>query len=178
MPKLRRTFSSVSAPFCWPTTATRWSPILAKPATIAGSSPYRRSPWSSMNSSASTARNSSVLGLRRFRASCTRSHVASFGSAGWVAAISSMPPGSSPSRRSASRPSLPRLRIRSTMDGLPGRREEAQDLGELALQVHALDDAVHEPVPEQELGPLEAGWQLLADGAGPDPSAGEADQRI
>ena len=50
MPKLRRMFSSVSAPFCWPTTATGRPSSREKPATIAASSPNRRSPWSSTTS--------------------------------------------------------------------------------------------------------------------------------
>ena len=50
MPKLRRIFSFVSRPFWWPTTATGTPRKIAKPAMIAGSSAYLRSPWSSTKS--------------------------------------------------------------------------------------------------------------------------------
>src|SRR6478752_5197362 len=166
MPKLRRRFSSVSAPFCWPTTATRWPPIIAKPATIASSSPNTRSPWSSMNSSAMTPSSSSVRGRRRLRASWTRAQLAAFGSGGGSAATSA-----------AGAASRTRLRMRSTMDGLR-RDEEAEELGDLATEIGAGDHAVDEPVAEQELGALEAGRQLLADGARADACPGEPDEGV
>src|SRR4051794_4568694 len=167
MPKLRRRFSSVSAPFCWPMTATRWSPIVASPATTASSSPNARSPWSSMNSSAMTASSSSVRGRRRFRASWTRAQVSAFGSAGISTAASS----------AAWSVSRPRFRMRSTM-GHPRRGEEPEQLRDLAPEVRPRDDPVDEPVPEQELGALEPRRQLLPDRAGADARAGEADEGI
>ena len=74
-------FSSVSAPFCCPMTTTRRPSIRASPATTAASSPKRRSPWSSTNSSAIASMNSSVRGRRRLRASCTLAHTSSFAAA-------------------------------------------------------------------------------------------------
>ncbi len=73
-------FSSVSAPFCWPTTATRRPSSRASPTTIAASSPKRRSPWSSTKSSVIASTNSSVRGRARLRASWTRAQTSSRGS--------------------------------------------------------------------------------------------------
>src|SRR5436189_172117 len=102
-------FSSVSAPFCWPITAILRPSSVASPATIAASSPKKRSPWSSMKSSVIASTNSRVRGRWRLRAS---------------------------------------------------------------------DDAVDEPVREQELGSLEPVGQLLRDRAGRDPRASETDEGV
>src|SRR5262249_42352364 len=51
-------------------TTTLWSSKRARPATMAGSSPYNRSPWSSMKSSKSSLQKSRVCGRRGWRASC------------------------------------------------------------------------------------------------------------
>src|SRR5215510_3324298 len=51
-------------------TTTLWSSKRARPATIAGSSPYSRSPWSSLKSSKSSLQKSRVCGRRGWRASC------------------------------------------------------------------------------------------------------------
>src|ERR671912_2496799 len=167
MPKLRRRFSSVSAPFCWPTTATLWPPIVANPATTASSSPKARSPWSSTNSSAMTPSSSSVRGRRRLRASWTRAQVTALASTG----------GGGDSTAAAS-PSRARLRSRSTMDDLRRAEQVAQHLGDLVAQLRPGHDPVHEPVLEQELRPLEPRRQLLADRAGADAGAREPDQRV
>ncbi len=155
MPKLRRTFSSVSAPFCWPMTTTRRPSIRAKPATIASSSPNSRSPWSSTNSSAISARNSRVRGRRRLRASWTRAQTTAFSSTGG-GRRRGLPAFGGLARRGP--------RMRSTTGGLRlGRREEAQELGQLAAEVGPRHDPVNEAVAIQELRALEARRQLLTD---------------
>ena len=50
MPKLRNVRSLVSRPFCCPMNATGRSWNRPNPATMAWSSPYRRSPWTSSKS--------------------------------------------------------------------------------------------------------------------------------
>src|SRR5664279_1501922 len=166
-------FSSVSAPFWWPTIMTRRPSIRAGPPTIAPSSPKRRSPWSSTNASVMWPTSSRVCGRRGLRASWTRAHTASRGSAGVGGAAGA-------ASRSRGRP-----RRRSTTARAPGRRlgradgaEQGKQQGELVAKVRAGHDPVHEPVAEQELGALEAGRQLLGDRAGGDAGSREADQRI
>ncbi len=56
--------------------------------------------------------------------------------------------------------------------------EQRQDLAEPVAQLVARDDGVDHPVLQEELGALEAGRQLLADGLLDDPRAGEADERL
>ncbi len=56
--------------------------------------------------------------------------------------------------------------------------QSAQQADELVAQLRTGDDPVDEAVAEQELGALEAGRQLLGDGARRDPRTGEADERV
>src|SRR5260221_780939 len=187
-------FSSVSAPFCCPTNTIRRPSIRAKPVTIAASSPKPLSPWSSITSSANARRNSSVRGRPWLRASWTRCHIAAFGSAGRAV------PPSVPSRfRPSSRSTTGGLHGLVRGDLLGQRRQEAdraearpglavtrhvhrahepEQRRDLGPEVAPMDNPIDEAVLEQELRTLEAGRQLLADRAGGDAGAGEADERV
>src|SRR5690349_10686384 len=208
MPKLRRMFSSVSAPFCWPTKAMRRPSMRAKPATIAVSSPKPRSPWSSMTSSAISARRSSVRGRARLRASWTRFQTAVLGSTGSRRLLPSALPlplpsvrGSSgrPSRRSTTAATVPAVAAMAAIAAGDGREEcadrverggrrllelvarhahEPKQGGDLGAELATVHDPVDEAVLEEELAALEAGRQLLGDRACRDAGAGKADQRV
>ena len=114
-------------------TTIRRPSIRAKPVTIASSSPNRRSPWSSMKSSAISSTSSSVRGRRRLRASWTRAQTASrgigralrdgrLGGHGPLLAAAEDPVnhGSTPSAPGAGRPARRRRRAGLAL-GLRGR---------------------------------------------------------
>ena len=193
-------FSSVSAPFCWPTTATGRPSSRARPATIAGSSPNRRSPCSSTNSSVIASTNSSVCGRRRLRASWTRAQTRRrWDRCRWSASRSwhrRSHPAGSPDRARRRRPRA-RRRARPGSRGTtaagsrarPSRRVSRRSLrrgpaGAAGAPTSSSrssgrgDDPVDEAVAEQELGALEALRQLLRDRPGRDARAGEADERL
>ena len=186
MPKLRRMFSSTSAPFWWPTKTTRCSPMRAKPPTSAASSPKSRSPWSS---------TTSVGHQRRAAPGCAAA--ARCGPAGRAprppreglvvdpraaarrpsrrprsrrAAVASRQPRTAPAspvshaRHSASAPAAAvalgdrvALPSRSHRAGAPARLQVAQQAAiRRVAQLGARHDLVDEAVAEEELGALEA----------------------
>src|SRR4051812_3343462 len=164
-------FSSVSAPFWWPTKTARRPSMRQKPATTAGSSRNRRSPCSSTTSVHIALTSSSVWSRFTLRAMRTRSHTALRSSSGSITGA-----------------------VGSTMDQLAcqgdragavaarlvdsRRAQVAQQPLDRVAQLVARDDLVHEAVLVQELGALEAFRQLLRDRAGSDARARETDERL
>ncbi len=59
-----------------------------------------------------------------------------------------------------------------------GRDEEAEDRGDLVPELGPVDDAIEEPVLEQELRALEPFGQLLGDRPRRHPGAGKADEGV
>src|SRR3954452_6541731 len=188
MPKLRRMFSSVSAPFWWPTNTARRPSKRQKPPTTAGSSRNSRSPCSSTTSVAIAFTSSTVCGRLTLRAMRTRSQTAVRSASGSTTELCSCSFIATSTmyglaanqvveqrRRPNDRPRAVAVAAR-LVEG--GRAQVAQKPLDPVAQFVARHNLVHEAMLEQKLGALETVGQLLGDRARRDARAGEADQRL
>src|SRR3990172_318333 len=187
MPKLRRMFPSVSAPFCWPTKTMGRPSKRAKPATMAGSSRKRRSPCSSTTSVAIRRSSSSVCGRLTSRACLTRSQacarassVAAPGAVGAsaTAGLTLAATGQEAQRVEAAQAGDAVARRGPGADALLRRAQVPEQQREAIAQLVARHNLVHEAVLEEELGALEAGRQRFGDRAGGHAGPGKADERV
>src|SRR3972149_1724762 len=161
MPKLRRMFSSVSAPFCWPTKTMGRPSRRGQPAAKAGGAPARG-------------------GRRRGAPPAGRRGGAARGGGGRPATAGLTPaaPGKEAQRVEAAQAGDAVARRGPGADALLRRAQVPEQQREAIAQLVARHDLVHEAVLEEELGALEAGRQRFGDRAGGNAGPGKADERV